>query len=150
MKILTFFSLFIFSATVMAGTCFRADNLSEFLPETICVDSYDLELVIPSLPNMPYYQVKISSTAGSIEEKANFLSTRKNEVIVNSTLVFIEEDEGACGPFFQSSLVFEFSADLKGKVLANSLSVTGVELQNGDTCHTQPTETITTYSLTHL
>jgi len=138
--------ILILSASALGKTCFKADRVNANLPESLCVYSYELELVIPQLPKLPFYQVKVSSSVGTLEEKANFLLARRSEVSISSTLVLREEDEGTCSRFYQSALVFEFAADLKGKVLSNSLTVTGVESENGDSCHTQPSETITSYT----
>lgn len=139
MKKLLVLSLLALSSLSFAGTCFKAiDPISQKskLPEQICVESYGLELIVPELPTLPFYQATVVTDLGVfVKKNVNFRRgiTESFDVKVSKDIVL--ETRGACEGFYQSYVHINFKVDSKGIPEEHTLAVTGVTVSNQDECH---------------
>ncbi len=136
MKAIFLIFLSMLTSAARAQTCFKADTIpsGSQLPETLCVNSYSLELVIPSLPKTPYYLAKIDSTLGDLSGVATFRSSEKAPFVVSLEKSILYDRYGVCSGFYHSMIAVDFKVDSEGKVL-DGVGVRGLIHETNDECH---------------
>lgn len=137
MKSLLAVSLLIASVSGFASTCFKAvDAISKKsqLPEVVCVDSYNVDLVVPELPASPYYQATVVTDLGTLVRDNLYFRGNKDTYTVETEKNFVREG-GACERSYSSAISFKIELNKNAKVIENSLSVEGVIATSPDSCH---------------
>lgn len=149
MKTLLATSLLALSFSTIATTCFKPEKMpsnESKLPARICVDDFNVKLVIPDLPLAPYYEGKVVTSAGTTIGKVNFAETKEKTYKVKMELPFVEIDNGACGSYYKSDITVEFAVDKKVKSIDESLQVYATELESYDLCHSNGNTTVIKYT----
>lgn len=136
MKTIALIFLSMFTSAAIGQTCFKAGPIpsGSQLPETLCVNSYELELVIPGLPKAPYYLAKIDSTLGALSGVASFRESQKAPFVVSLEKSIFYDGYGVCSGFYHSMIAVDFKVDSEGKVL-DGVSVRGLIHETNDECH---------------
>jgi hypothetical protein len=148
MKTIMTLALLVVSVSSFAADCFKpqvATSEASKLPARICVDKFGVELVIPELPTTPFYQGTTTTSLGSVTKKVTLNPNAKNSFNVSLTLPVTEIDNGACGSYYSSQMVVEFSVDSKAKNIDSSLNVYAVEHESYDLCHSNGSSTVVKY-----
>lgn len=149
MKTLIATSLLALSFSSMAATCFKPEKMpsdESRLPARICVEDFSVKLVIPELPQTPFYEGMVVTSAGTATKKVNFIETRDKTFKVSLGLPMVEIDNGACGNYYKSDLVVEFDVDRKAKAINESLTVYATEHETYDLCHSNGSTTVIKYN----
>jgi hypothetical protein len=148
MKTFITFALLMASVSSFALDCFKPQitpTEASKLPARICVDKFGVELVIPELPTLPFYQGTTTTSLGSVTKKVILNPNAKNSFNVSLSLPVTEIDNGACGSYYSSQMVVEFSVDAKAKNIDSSLNVYAVEHESYDLCHSSGSSTVVKY-----
>lgn len=137
-----FFALLVaFTSTLsFATTCFKATKqlpIESFLPEEVCVESVNLELINPGLPKTPFYQGTAITNVGTIKKTVTFYDFQKAPFTV-SLPIGIHENGGWCDEYVSSKIIVEFKVDAQGAKIEDSIQVKGKFETSRDLCHDQP------------
>lgn len=136
------------SLTASAETCFQAPEGMDpewKLPEVVCVQSYSLNLVIPKLPKLPYYQATAETSLGTIQDVQRFYGAEKAPFKVSASKSIFFDSFGVCSGFYRTSIVVQFKVDDKGQKIEDALTVSGLAEQSHDECHDPVDGTIINY-----
>lgn len=149
MKSLIALFLFLTSATSFAVTCFEAKSLPadlEGLPTVTCVSDVSLKLVIPTLPQTPYYQFSVKTNEGELVENKVIFREVGNKFKVAVKKVVAHTRGSGCD--YSDSKVLSYSVLVDGarNIVPDSLEVEGIYTENYDECHSDDMVTIQKYS----
>ena len=149
MKTMITAALLSISLSSFAMTCFKPEKMpsnESRLPARICVEDFGVKLVIPELPQTPFYEGMIVTSAGTSVKAVKFIETREKTYKVSLSLPFVEVDNGACSNYYKSDIVVEFAVDKKAKAINESLNVYATEHESYDLCHSNGSTTIIKYN----
>ncbi|MFP5386069.1 MAG: hypothetical protein ACLGHN_08330 [Bacteriovoracia bacterium] len=136
------------SLTASAETCFQAPEGMDpewKLPEVVCVQDYSLNLVIPELPKLPYYEAKVETSLGTLNNIPRFHGFEKAPFKVSASKRIFFDSFGVCSGFYRTSIVVQFKVDDKGQKIENELAVSGLAEESHDECHDDVNGTIINY-----
>ena len=125
------------STAALAETCFKAVTeipVESKIPETICINSAQLNLVDPGFPKAPYYEAVVVSSLGTLSELAN-PKEHKAPYRFGVIKTLVEQNDWGCGEYYASQVNVTFDTNARGKTIDQSLRVYGEILFSSDRCH---------------
>lgn len=140
-------ALLALAATSSFAACYETDraNSEKYdLPQMICVNSHNLELVVPELPAQPYYKLTVESDLGVVtNEKAKFKNV--NGLFQTAALKYFRSQGSSCTRTHHTFV--EFKVSVQEDMSPVAFEVTGYDITNPDSCHSKDRVTKIEYSM---
>lgn len=117
--------------------CFKAQEidlaLESKLPLEICITKSSVDLVVPTIPALPYYAAKVTTDVGVFESQIMRFKEAGADFSTTIKTIVDGYTNGACESAQENSLNFNITLgnDLKVK----NVNVIGMNSYDYDTCH---------------